>query len=386
MNKAIFLLCFSMIFLTSCTNSAKIENVKKEEDIVEIRSDNMSSSSQESVPTQNSIHSDSANLYDSYSGEWINWNNPENEADGGVSLKITAESNKVTGNFSAWSKNYGRLADSDIAGEIQDDSCKMTFADDGRGHSGIILLRFGQEQITADISVQTQNTDFTFPSGTTVLLRKKVQSDSEPVPTEESSIPDTNAVSSDDDKEILFHGKPEGNASSIKLTYGMSYDDVVRLLGSIGENTVESPWEEYSNYTLINKKELWSSIQTEEDFNKQASLQKTLINSDMQYTFTFINQHNSTVLTSILIGTPVIGTTKNIKCGDPVDLLTDQYGAGYSLYSSDKYEIYEYKNTTGYVRFFIDPVTKLIAEWGIDIYSYKDYSDLKNKLDGILSH
>lgn len=386
MNKAIVLLCFSIFFLTSCTTSVKTENVKKEEDILVIKNDNLSSTTHESEPMQSNSHSDSVNLYDSYSGEWINWNNPDNEADGGVSLNISVESNKVTGNFSAWSKNYGRLADSDISGEIQDHLCKMTFADDGRGHSGIILVTFGQEQITADISVQTQNTDFTFPSGTTVLLRKKVQYASEPVPAEESSSPASNAVSSDNDKEILYSGNRGGNASSVKLTYGMSYDDVVRLLVSIGEKITESPWEEYSNYTLINKKELWSSIKTEEDFNKQASLQKTLTNSNMQYTFTFINQNNSTILTSILIGTPVIGTTKNIKCGDPVNLLTDQYGADYYLYSSDKYEIYEYKSSTGYVRFFIDPMTKLIAEWGIDIYSYQDYLNMKNKLDRVLSH
>lgn len=143
----------------------------------------------------------------------------------------------------------------------------MWFADDGRGHSGTILLTFGREQISADISVQTQDTDFTFPLGATILHMRKIQSASEPVPTEESSIPASNAVSSDYDLEIPFCGNTQ-NASSVKLTYGMSYDEVKRLLVSIGEQITESPWEEYSGYTLINKKELWSSIKTEEDYNK----------------------------------------------------------------------------------------------------------------------
>jgi hypothetical protein len=385
MNKTILLLCFSMLFLTSCTNSVNKKYVKKEEVSLEIGNNDLSSTIHESEPTQSSSPSASDNLYDSYSGEWVNWNNPENEADGGVSLKITVKNNEVTGNYSAWSKNYGRLADSDVSGNIQDHLCKMSFADDGRGHSGTILLTFGQEQITADISVQTPDTDFTFPSGTTVLRRKKVQSASEPVATEESSIPASNVVSSDNDMQILFSGDTE-NASSVKLTYGMSYDDVNRLLVSIGEQTTKNPWEEYSDDTLINKEELWSSIKTDEDYNKLVSMQKTLINSDKQYTFTFITQNNSIILTSILVGTPVIGTTKNIKCGDPVHLLTDQYGAGYNLYASDKYEIYEYKSNSGYVKFFIDPETKLIAEWGIDIYSYQDHLDMKNKLDRIFSH
>lgn len=385
MNKTILLLCFSILFLTSCTNSVNKEYVKKEEISIENGKIDLSDAIHESEPTLSSSPNASDNLYDSYSGEWVNWNNPEDEADGGVLLKITVKNNEVTGNFSAWSKNYGRLADSDISGNIQDYLCNLSFADDGRGHSGTILLTFGQEQITADISIQTQDTDFTFPTGTTELRRKKVQSVSEPVATEESSAHVSNTVNLDNDAEVLFSGNKENN-SSVKLTYGMSYDDVNRLLASIGEQTTESPWDEYSDNTLINKKELWSYIKTDEDFNRQVSLQKTLINSDKQYTFTFITQNNSTILTSILVGTPVIGTTKKIKCGDPVDLLIDHYGTDYNLYASDKYELYEYKSNSGYVRFFIDPKSKQIAEWGIDIYSYQDHLDMKNKLDSILSH
>jgi hypothetical protein len=385
MNKTILLLCFSILFLTSCTNSVNKEYVKKEEISTENGKINESDAIHETEPTLSSSTNVSDNLYDSFSGEWINWNNSENEADGGVSLKIAVENNKVTGNFSAWSKNYGRLADCDISGNVQDYLCNLSFADDGRGHSGTILLTFGQEQITADISIETQDTDFTFPSGTTKLRRKKVQSVSEPVATEESSTHVSNTAHLDDDAEILFSGNKD-NTSSVKLTYGMSYNDVNRLLASVGEQTTESPWEEYSDNTLINKKELWSSIKTDEDFNRQASLQKTLINSDKQYTFTFITQNNSTILTSILVGTPVIETTKKIKCGDSVDLLIEHYGTDYSLYASDKYELYEYKLNSGYVRFFIDSESKHIAEWGIDIYSYQDHLDMKNKVDSILSH
>lgn len=384
MNKTILLLCFSILFLTSCANSVNKKYVKKEETSIGNEKIDLSDAIHQSEPTPNSSSKASDNSYDSYSGEWVNWNNPENEADGGVSLKITVENNEVTGNFSAWSKNYGRLADSDITGNIQDHLCKIAFADDGRGHSGTMLLTFEQEQITADISVQTKDTDFTFPLGITVLNRKNVKSISEPIATEESSIPASNILNIDNDIEILFSGNKE-NASSVKITYGMSYDDVNRLLASIGEQTTQSPWEEYSNSTLINKKELWSSIKTDEDFNRQASLQKTLINSDKQYTFSFITQNDSSILTSILIGTPVIGTTKKIKCGDPVDLLIDQYGTDHNIYTSDKYELYEYRSNSGYVRFFIDPESKQIAEWGIDIYSYQDHLDMKNKLDSILS-
>jgi hypothetical protein len=385
MNKTILLLCFSMLFITSCTNTANKEYARKEEVSLEVENNDLSSTIQESEPTQRTSPSASEIRYDSYTGEWINWNSPNYDTDGGVSLKITVKNNEVTGNFSAWSKNYGRLADSNISGNIQDHLCKIAFSDDGRGHSGTISLTFGQEQITADISVQTQDTDFTFPLGTTVLHRKNVKSISEPITTEKSSIPASNAVNLDNDIEILFSGNTE-NASSVKLTYGMSYDDVNNLLASIGEQTTQSPWEEYSDNTLINKKELWTSIKTDEDFNRQASLQKTLINSDKQYTFTFITQNDSTILSSILIGTPIVGTTKKIKCGDPVDLLINQYGTDHNIYASDKYEIYEYKSNSGYVRFFIEPETKLIVEWGIDIYSYQDYLDMKNKLDRIFSH
>lgn len=383
MKKAIILLCFSAFFLTSCTNSAKTENVK-EEVSVETKNNDLAIVSHEVEPTQSTTDSATVNRYDSYSGEWINWNNPENEADGGVSLIITIKNNKVTGNFSAWSKNYGRLADSDISGNIQENVCRISFTDDGRGHSGTILLTFGQEQIIADISVQIQDTDFTFPLGTTVLTVKKDQSAFKPVPTEESSISSTDAVSSDNDMEILFRENEE-SASSVKLTYGMNYNDVAHLLISIGEKITESPWEEYSNYTLINNRELWPSINTDEDFNQWADLQKTLINTEKQYTFTFITQNDSLILTSILIGTPVMRTTKNIKCGDSVNFLTTQYGTGYNLYTSAQYEIYEYKTSSGYVRFFIDPKTKLVAEWEIDIYSYQEHLDMKNKLERIFS-
>lgn len=385
MNKTILLLCFSMLFLTSCTNSVNKEYARKEEVSLEVGNNYLPTTIQESEPTQSTSPNASEIRYDSYTGEWINWNSPENDTDGGVSLKIAVKNNEVTGNLSAWSKNYGRLSDSDITGKIQDHLCKIYFAEDGRGHSGTILLTFGQEQITTDILIQTQDTDFTFPLGTTVLHRKNVKSVSEPIATEKSSISAPNAFNLGNDIEILFSGNKE-NASSVKLTYGMSYDDVNRLLDSIGEQTTQSPWEEYSDNTLLNKKDLWSSIKTDEDFNRQASLQKTLINPEKQYTFTFITQNNSTILTSILIGTPVIETTKKMKCGDPVNLLKDQYGTDYNIYTSDKYEIYEYKSNSGYVRFFIDRETKLIAEWGIDIYSYQDYLDMKNKLGPIFSH
>lgn len=383
MNRTIFLLCISLLILSGCTNSNNQESGNKKTS-PESGNNVISDTISETKQAKNSSSDNSVNQNDSYSGEWINWNNPENEADGGVSLKIAVNNNELTGNFSAWSKNYGRLADSDISGTIQDDICEISFEDDARGHSGTILLTFNLEQITADVSIQTQDADFTFPLGTTVLHKKIEQSLSKSATPKDAPTPSSNPDNLENDTKILLRGSTE--TSSITLTYGMSYDDVNRLLDSIGEETTKYPWEEYSNYTLINQKELWNSIQSVEDFNSEAILQKTLINSDKQYTFIFITQNNETILTSILIGTPAIESTKNIKCGDFVSRLTEQYGSDYTLYSSAQYEIYEYKASAGYVRFFLDPATKLIVEWGIDTYSYQDHTDMKNKLEDISSH
>lgn len=189
MKVKIFLLCFLMLFLTACTYSPIIQEEREVEDYTEesIIKPSVTSDGTESVQSSSNIDSD--NLYTSYSGEWICWNNPENEDDGGVSLTITVEDHYLTGTFSAWSSNYGRLASSDISGDIQDDLCITSFSDDGRGHSGTILLTFGQEQITADVSVQPQDLDFKFPAGPTVLHLKKVDSLYENTATDESSTP-----------------------------------------------------------------------------------------------------------------------------------------------------------------------------------------------------
>ncbi len=336
----------------------------------------------ETETEQSSDQIDSENLNDSYSGEWVYWNNQENEAGGGVSLKITVENNHLNGTFSAWTSNYGRLADSEISGNIHDNVCSTSFSDDGRGHSGTIYLTFGQEQITADISVKTQDSDFTFPSGTTVLRRKNVGNSSKNTLTEEPLSSSLNAIESDNDIELNFTRDSE-KASSVKISYGMSYEDINNLFVSVGEKITENPWEEYSNYTIIDEKEHWSVIKTEDDFYKQANLQKTLMNTNMQYTLTFLSKNNSTILTSIMTGTDAAETNKKIKCGDHLNLLLDKYGDNYNIYESEKNNIYEYKTGSGYLRFIIDTQTNLISQWGIDDYAYQDHLDENKKIDSI---
>ena len=153
MKKKLFLFCFVVFILSGC---ARFLSTQEETEI--------------ETKTQQSILSiETEKNYESYTGKWISWNNPELEDDGGVSLKITVKSNQMTGTFSAWSKNYGRLADAEISGTIEDNKCTADFSDDGRGHSGTIVLLFEPKQIKADVTIHTQDTDFTFPQGTTVL-------------------------------------------------------------------------------------------------------------------------------------------------------------------------------------------------------------------------
>lgn len=391
MKVKIFLLCFFVLFLTSCAHSKSIDkNMQEDTEIANFTNESIlepSSTFEEKKSVQSSTPIDSDNEYASYSGEWISWNNPDNEAEGGVSLTITVEDNYLTGTFSAWSSNYGRLASSDISGDIQDSLCSTSFSDDGRGHSGTIVITFGQEQITADVSIQpqTQNSDFTFPTGLTILHLQKVEASSENSTTGEISASTLNVVDSDSDIELNFC-KDSEEPRPIELTFGMNYDDVKNSLASIGEQITAAPWEEYSNFTLINKKELWPDLKTEEDFNKHVCLEKTLIEPNMQYTFSFIEENDSTILTGFFVGTSAIETNKEIKCGDSLNTLLDKYGEGYNIYETGKNIIYEYTTSTGYLRFIINPQTNLISEWGIDFYSYQDHSDENKELDRIFDN
>lgn len=384
MKKKCFLLSISILFLSGCTNFLNTKNLNEEVTDKDINNNKLSSSVGETKLDQSDNVINSDNQYDSYSGEWAYWNNPENEADGGVSFKMTVKNNNLNGTFSAWSSNYGRLADSEISGHIQNDICSTSFSDDGRGHSGTILLTFGEEKIFADVTIQTHDSDFTFPAGNTVLRLKSIDNASESTLTEEPSNSYLNSVNSDMNVELGFP-QESGKVSSVNITCGMNYEEVNNLLFSIGEKIKENPWEEYSNYTLINEKENDSIIKTKEDFYKSASLQKTLINTNMQYTLTFVGKNDSMILASILAKTSAIETDKNIKCGDNVDLLLNIYGDSYNFYETEKSNIYEYKTDSGYLRFIIDPQTNIISEWGIDIYSYQNHLIENKIIDSIFS-
>lgn len=201
--------------------------------------------------------------------------------------------------------------------------------------------------------------------------------------TEDSSNYDLKPIDSDTDIKLNF--TKDSKTSSLKFTLGMSYDDVEKSLASIGEQIDKAPWDAYSNYTIIDKKELWPELNTEEDFNKHASVEVFLTNATMKYSFFFISNNNSNLLTCIHCNNPSIETNKHIKCGDNINNLIDQYGNNYYQFYTGKYILYEYKTNNGYLNFYINPQSHFLTEWEINLYSYQDYSECSKVLDRIYS-
>ena len=58
------------------------------------------------------------------------------------------------------------------------------------------------------------------------------------------------------DTDIKLDFTKDSKTSSLTFTLGMSYDDVKKSLASVGENIDKAPWDAYSNYTIIDKKEI----------------------------------------------------------------------------------------------------------------------------------
>ena len=184
------------------------------------------------------------------------------------------------------------------------------------------------------------------------------------------------------DTDIKLDFTKDSKTSSLTFTLGMSYDDVKKSLASVGVNIDK---DSYSDYTIIDKKEIWPELKTEEDYYKKASLKIFIVNENMKYTFIFISNNNSNILTSILCYNSNIETNNHIRCGDSLKDLLDIYGNNYLFYNTGKYIIYEYKSNNGYLKFFIDPKTYLISLWGMDLYSFKDGLDENKEYDRIFS-
>lgn len=111
--------------------------------------------------------------FNRYSGDWIFWNNPDEESEGGVSLSITISDQFVEASLSAWSENYNRLADTELSGLLRGNKIMLTFEDDGRGQAGTVYLTLDKNSIQME-TVTTEESrlgDFTFPEGPTTLYR-----------------------------------------------------------------------------------------------------------------------------------------------------------------------------------------------------------------------
>lgn len=185
------------------------------------------------------------------------------------------------------------------------------------------------------------------------------------------------------DPDIKLNFTKDSKTSSLTFTLGMSHDDVKKSLASVGEDIDKLPWDAYSDYTIIDKKEIWSELKTEDDYNRHASIEVFLVNYDLKYSFFFLSNSNTNILSSIRCDNSNIETNKHIKCGDTINNLEDQYGSSDYQFNNEKYCIYEYKTKNGYLDFYIDPQSQLISQWGINLYPYEDYIESGKVLDRI---
>lgn len=185
------------------------------------------------------------------------------------------------------------------------------------------------------------------------------------------------------DTDIKLDFTKDSKTSSLTFTLGMSYDDVKKSLASIGENIDKAPWDAYSNYTIIDKKEIWPELKTEDDYNRHASIEVFIRNEDLKYSFFFLSNSNTNILSSVQCDNSSIETNKHIKCGDSINKLVTQYGSTNFQFKNGKTINYEYKTNDGYLNFYIDPQSQLISQWGINLYSYDDYIESGNVLDRI---
>lgn len=369
------------VFLVGCSaHKVEIENTATSESIntSEERADNESSSmakaetaSEESEETKATeemlIKESSADInFHKYSGEWIFLNNADMESEGGVSLSLTISGQIMEAKLSAWSSNYNRLADADLSGIIQDNKADCRFDDDGRGHSGVVQLTLEDDRIQMEIVIDkdSANGDFTFPEGTTILQRKDVRSN----PAEREPIESDNAFP-------LSVDSADGPAD-FYVSFNDTYEALKKRLNDSAASGGHNSWEEYTEYTVLNKKDMWPLIQNEADYMKYASIMYTMIEPVRQNTLIFIEDENSAPLCSALTSSPNVMSEKGIRCGDTIEDIKRAYGKSYRSYATAKNVIYEYKTLKGYLRFLLDPESKTVTEWGIDKYSFEDRTNV----------
>lgn len=365
------------IFLTGCS-SHKIEH----ENAVTIESTDISKESigaesaseqSETMTMKETMDSESTSDIkpDHYSGEWISWNNADSESGGGVSLTVTVSGQSMDAKLSAWAPNYNRLADADLSGLIQDHKVSCYFDDDGRGHAGEVQLTLKNNTIQMEVKLDkdTENGDFSFPEGTTILHRKgtknsAVQSESKPI---ESDNAFPLSVYSDDGSADFY------------VSFNDTYEALKKRVEDSAAAGGSDNWEEYTEYTVLNKKDKWPLIHDEDEYMKYASIMYTMIEPSRKNTLIFITEDKSAPLCYAFTGSPDVMSEKGIKCGDSLDDIEKLYGKGYGYWTTGKKLICEYKTLNGYLRFLLNPENKTVTEWGIDKYSFEDRTNAPNE-------
>ncbi len=299
----------------------------------------------------------------SYSGDWVLWNNPDMESDGGISLSLTVSGRDIKADISAWSPDYNRLADTNLSGSLQGNYGGFYYDDDGRGHAGTVYLTLENDVIQVEVVTDKTNAngDFTFPGGKITLQKKQP----------DSNIPVKNDLPIDSDKSFPLFIYPDSKTAGYSASYSDSYDTIKEWIDE-GEHGI---WEEYSEYTVLNKKDIWPDIKNSDDYMKHASIMQTLIEADQQYTLVFIDEAGTKSLCSAFTSSPDVTSQKGIQCGDSVEDIESAYGKNYAAYNTGKYIIFEYKTSNGYLRFSLNPQTNTITQWGIDKYSTEDRSN-----------
>ncbi len=316
---------------------------------------------QEIVDDETTIKEKNSDInLNSYSGDWSYWNNPNKESDGGIALNLTIYKQNLKANISAWSPNYNRLADAELSGDFQGNSGEFHYDDDGRGHAGTVYLTLENniiqmEVITDETSI---NGDFTFPNKKIILQRTKPQ----------GNTPDKDLSFIDSDSSFPLTIYSDVETADYRVSYNDAYETIKKWIDE-GEH---GTWEEYTNYTVLNKKEVWPAIKNADDYVEFSSVMQTLIEPNEQHTLTFIEEENSKLLCSAFSGSHHVTSERGIQCGDSIEDIETAYGKKYINYNTDKYIICEYKTLIGYLRFFLDSQTNIITQWGIDKYSYED--------------
>lgn len=350
-----YLLAAFCVFLMGCSAyKMEAENMAASEntDILGERTDDESSAD---------------TISDNYSGEWLCWNNADLESEGGVSLRVTMSGQNMEAKLSAWSSNYNRLADADLSGIVQDNKVVCRFDDDGRGHTGVVQLTLKDNTIQMEITIDknSANGDFTFPEGTTILQRKNVDS----IVSDEYD-----PIESDNTFPLSVYS--ENGSADFYVSFDDTYESLKKKLNDSAVPDGLNTWEEYTEYTVLNRQDIWPLIQSEKEYMEYASIMYTMIEPARQNVLIFIEEGESALLRSALTSSSNAMSEKGISCGDNLEDIEMVYGKNYKHYTTEKNEIYEYKTFNGYLRFFLDSESKAVVQWGIDRYSFEDLTNV----------